>query len=96
MALEGGWAARSWHAGSSTSSRTTPNIGVANELMSEDFVHQLPYRGLPPGRARMRAAGELVTSVIHDIHVEIPLILTEGDLVADRSSSRLRAAPGRH
>jgi hypothetical protein len=24
----------------------------------------------------MRAAGELVTSVIHDIHVEIPLILT--------------------
>jgi SnoaL-like domain len=32
----------------------------------------------------MRAVGELVISAIHDIHVEIPLILSQGDLVADR------------
>jgi hypothetical protein len=57
--------------------KNNANHGIAGELMNEDFVHHLPYRGLPPGRAGMRAAGELVTGAIHDIHVEIPLILTE-------------------
>lgn len=75
--------------------KNNANHGIADELMSEDFVHQLPYRGLPPGRAGMRAAGELVTSVIHDIHVEIPLILTEGDLVADQvEAAGVRAGTG--
>ena len=69
--------------------------GIAGEPMSEDFVHHLPDRGLPPGRAGMRAAGELVTGAIHDIHVEIPLILTEGDLVADRvEAAGVRAGTG--
>jgi predicted SnoaL-like aldol condensation-catalyzing enzyme len=60
------------------------NHGIVDEMMSEDFVHHLPYQGLPPGRAGMRAVAEFITGAIHDIHVEIPLILTEGDLVADR------------
>jgi ketosteroid isomerase-like protein len=64
--------------------KNNANHGIVDELMSEDFVHHLAYHGLPPGRAGMRAVGELVTGAIHDIHVEIPLILTEGDLVADR------------
>jgi ketosteroid isomerase-like protein len=64
--------------------KNNANHGIVDELMSEDFVHHLPYHGLPPGRAGIRAVGELVTGAIHDIHVEIPLILAEGDLVADR------------
>ena len=58
--------------------KNNANHGIVDELMSEDFVHHLPYQGLPPGRAGMRAVGELVISAIHDIHIEIPLILTEG------------------
>ena len=64
--------------------KNNANHGIVDEMMSEDFVHHLPCQGLPPGRAGMRAVGELVTGAIHDIHVEIPLILTDGDLVADR------------
>ena len=47
--------------------KNNANHGITDELMSEDFVRHLPYRGLPPGRAGMRAAGELVTGAIHDI-----------------------------
>ena len=57
--------------------------GMVDELMSEDFVHRLPCRGCRRG-AGMRAVGEFLTAAIHDSHVQIPLILTEGDLVADR------------
>ena len=77
--------------------KNNANHEIAGELMSEDFVHRLPCRGLPPGRAGMRAAGELVTGAIHDIHVEIPLILTE--VIWSPAGSRQPAsapAPGRH
>jgi hypothetical protein len=43
----------------------------------------------------MRAVGVLVTGAIHDIHVEIPLIVAEGDLVADRvEAAGVRADTG--
>jgi hypothetical protein len=75
--------------------KNNANHGIAGELMSEDFVHHLPCRGPPPGRAGMRAAGELATGAILDIHVEIPLILTEGDLVAGRvEAAGVRAGTG--
>ena len=78
-------------------SKNNANHGIAGELMSEDFVHHLPCRGPPPGRAGTRAAGEPVTGAIHDIHVEIPLILTKGDLVAGRvEAAGVAPAPGRH
>ena len=35
--------------------KNNANHGIVDELMSEDFVHHLPYQGLPPGRAGMRA-----------------------------------------
>lgn len=57
---------------------------VVDELMSEDFVHHLPYPDLPGGRAGMKAVGELVTSLIHDIRVEVPVVISEGEFVADR------------
>jgi hypothetical protein len=75
--------------------KNNANHGIVGELMSEDFVHHLPDQGLPPGRAGMRAVGGLVTGAIHGIHVEIPLILTEGDLVADRAGAAgVRAGTG--
>ena len=68
--------------------------GIVDELMSEDFVHRLPCRGRRRG-AGMRAVGEFVTAAIHDSHVQIPLILTEGDLVADRiEAAGIRADTG--
>jgi quinol monooxygenase YgiN len=68
--------------------------GIVDELMSEYFVHRLPCRGYRRG-AGMRAVGEFVTAAIHDSHVQIPLILTEGDLVADRiEAAGIRADPG--
>ena len=71
------------------------NYGIVDELMSENIVHHLPYQGLPPGRAGMRAIGELVTGAIHDIHVQITLLLAEGDPVADRiEAAGDRAATG--
>lgn len=64
--------------------KNNSNFAIVDELMSEDFVHHLPYPGLPPGRAGMRAVGKLVTAAIRDIHVEIPLVVADGDLIADR------------
>jgi hypothetical protein len=76
-------------------SRSNANHGLVDELMSEDFAHDRPYPGLPPGRAEMRAVGVLVNGAIHDIHVEIPLIVAEGDLVADRvEAAGVRAGTG--
>jgi hypothetical protein len=45
------------------------NLSIVDELMSEDFVHNLPYPGLPPGREGMKAVGELVTGAFRDIEV---------------------------
>jgi hypothetical protein len=38
--------------------KNNSNFAIAGELMSEDFVHHLPYPGLPPGRAGMRTVGK--------------------------------------
>jgi ketosteroid isomerase-like protein len=63
------------------------NHDVVNELMTDDFVHHLPYPGLPAGRDGMRAVGALVTGAIRDIRVTVDLIMSEADLVADRVSA---------
>jgi ketosteroid isomerase-like protein len=64
------------------------NLSIVDELMSEDFVHNLPYPGLPPGREGMKAVGELVTGAFRDIEVAIDLLLQDGELVADRIRAR--------
>ena len=71
------------------------NLDIVDELMSEDFVHNLPYPGLPPGRAGMKAVGKLVTGAFRDIRVSVDLVVADGDLVADRISARgVRADSG--
>ena len=32
----------------------------------------------------MKAVGEFVTGLIHDTRVEVPIVVTDGELVADR------------
>jgi ketosteroid isomerase-like protein len=60
------------------------NFDIVDELMAEDFVHHMPFPHLPPGRTGMRAVGTLVFGAIRDIRTSVALIVSEGDLVADR------------
>ena len=60
------------------------NHAIVDTLMTEDFVHHLPYGGLPSGRDGMKAVGELVTALINDIRVTVTMTVADGDLVADR------------
>jgi predicted ester cyclase len=71
------------------------NFGIVDELMSDDFVHNLPYPELPAGREGMKAVGHPVTGAFKDIEVSVDLLLCDGDLVADRiSASAVRADNG--
>ncbi len=60
------------------------NHDIVDELMTEDFVHHLPYPDLPSGRAGMKAVGALITSALRDIAVTVTHAISDGDLVADR------------
>ena len=72
------------------------DLGIVDELLTSDFVHHLPYPGLPPGRQGIKAVGELVTGAIRDIHVTVDLLVANGDLVADRvSGSGVRVDDGK-
>src|SRR3954451_8768746 len=71
------------------------NFDVVDEVMAEDFVHHLPFPGLPEGRAGMKAVGHLITGAVKDITATVDMVVAEGDLVADRISVRgSRAADG--
>jgi predicted ester cyclase len=63
------------------------NLDIVDELMSPGFVHHLPYDGLRAGRDGMKDVGHLVFGAIGDITVTIDLVLSDGDLVADRISA---------
>jgi hypothetical protein len=63
------------------------NLDVVDELMTPDFVHHLPYPGLPPGPAGMKAVGTFFFGALRDIHVSVDLTVSEGGLVADRVSA---------
>jgi ketosteroid isomerase-like protein len=60
------------------------NHSIVDSLMTDDFVHHLPYGGLPSGRDGMKAVGELVTGLINDIRVTVSMTVADGGLVADR------------
>jgi ketosteroid isomerase-like protein len=71
------------------------NRSVVDSVMTPDFVHHLPYGGLPSGREGMKAIGALVTGRITDIKVAVTMTVAEGDLVADRvEASGVRADTG--
>jgi predicted SnoaL-like aldol condensation-catalyzing enzyme len=60
------------------------NHDIVDTLMSDDFVHHLPYPGLPAGRAGMKAVGAFVTAALTHIRVVVTLTVSQGDLVANR------------
>jgi ketosteroid isomerase-like protein len=75
--------------------KNNSNFAIVDELMTEEFVHHLPYPGLPAGRAGMKAVGEFITGAIHDIRTVVSLVVTDGELVADRvEASGVRADTG--
>ena len=62
------------------------NLSIVDELMTPNFIHHLPWPELPAGTEGMKAVGRLITSALSDIRVTVDLVLSEGDLVADRVS----------
>ena len=64
------------------------NLDIVDELMASDFVHHLPYPGLPEGPAGMKAVGHLVFGAIREIHTSVDIVVANGDLVADRISAQ--------
>ena len=58
--------------------------GVVDELTTAEFVHRLPYPGLPPGRDGLRAIQGVISGEFSDICVEVELMIASGDYVADR------------
>jgi hypothetical protein len=50
---------------------------VVHQLMTEEFVHDLPYPGIPPGREGMKAIGSAVTGAFREISVSVDLILSD-------------------
>jgi len=61
------------------------NVNICDELMTPDFVHRLPFPGLPAGSEGMKQVGHMVFGAIGDIKVVHELVLADGDLVAIRA-----------
>ena len=64
------------------------NLGIVDELMTDGFVHHAPIPGMPGGRDGLKAIGDFVFGAIDGIVVEVEMVLSDGDLVADRVSAR--------
>jgi ketosteroid isomerase-like protein len=61
------------------------NLAICDELMTADFVHRLPFPGLPAGSEGMKQVGRMVFGAIGDIKVVHELVVSEGDLVVIRA-----------
>ena len=68
------------------------NVGITDELMSADFVHHLPFPGLPPGREGLKLVGQgIFQSFDHEhLKTEVELCLAVDDRVITRSRVRAR------
>jgi len=64
------------------------NFAIVDEICADGFVHHLPIPGIPPGRDGMKALGHFVTGAVRDITVNIDILITDGDLIANRNSAR--------
>jgi predicted SnoaL-like aldol condensation-catalyzing enzyme len=62
------------------------NINIVDELFTDDFVHHLPFPGLPAGREGQKTVGRMVFGAVGGIKTKIDLSASEGDLVAIRNS----------
>jgi steroid delta-isomerase-like uncharacterized protein len=63
------------------------NVAITDELMADNFVHQLPFPGLPPGREGLKAVGlNIFKSFAHEtLKVKVELCLADGDRVITRT-----------
>jgi predicted ester cyclase len=63
------------------------HLDVVYELFAPEFVHQLPFPGLPQGREGLKAVGQnLFASFPHEhLHVTVEQCLADGDFVITRT-----------
>src|SRR5262245_58063392 len=47
------------------------NVAITDELMAADFVHHLPFPGLPPGRDGLKAAGQGIFASFAHAHLKV-------------------------
>ena len=64
------------------------NIGVVDELLSEDFMDHSPPPGVDPGRDGLKQIANMFTGAFPDLHVQIDDLIAEGDKVVGRMTSR--------
>ena len=64
------------------------NIGVVDELLSEDFVDHSPPPGVEPSREGLKQMVDMFTGAFPDLHVQIDDLIAEGDRVVGRMTSR--------
>ena len=60
------------------------NLGALDELVTEDFVEQLPFPGQGPGREGLRYAVGIFHTAFPDLHWVIEEQVAEGDTVVTR------------
>jgi steroid delta-isomerase-like uncharacterized protein len=66
------------------------NVAITDELMAPDFVHHLPFPGLPPGREGLKAVGQnIFASFAHaTLKVQIEHCFAVDDRVVTRTRVR--------
>jgi len=67
--------------------KNAANVAITDELMAADFVHTLPFPGLPPGRDGLKAAGQgIFASFAHEsLKVTVEQCLAFDDRVLTRT-----------
>jgi steroid delta-isomerase-like uncharacterized protein len=63
------------------------NLGVYDDLVTEDFVDHQAIPGLPAGRAGFKALNAMFRAAFPDLVVNVEQVITEGDFVAARWTS---------
>jgi steroid delta-isomerase-like uncharacterized protein len=63
------------------------NLSIVDELFAPDFVHQLPFPGVPPGREGLKGVGaNIFQAFAHEkLRVNVELCVADGDYVITRT-----------
>jgi predicted ester cyclase len=62
-------------------------LGIVNEVMTEDFVHHFKDPRIPPGRQGLLALGSMVHEAFPDVRATVEALIAEGDLVVERTTA---------